>query len=57
MPEVQVGLPAVLVGTPGAIRGGQPLVGEHSREVLADAGYAVGEIDGLIAAGVVEGVA
>jgi len=53
----QVGLPAVLVGTPGAIRGGQPLVGEHSREVLADAGYAVGEIDGLIAAGIVEGVA
>jgi crotonobetainyl-CoA:carnitine CoA-transferase CaiB-like acyl-CoA transferase len=56
-PTTQVGLPAVLVGTPGAIRGGQPKVGEHSREVLSDAGYAEGEIDGLIAAGVVAGVA
>ena len=51
----QVGLPAVLSRTPGAIRGGQPRVGEHSREVLDDAGYTAAEIDYLFDAGVVEG--
>jgi formyl-CoA transferase/CoA:oxalate CoA-transferase len=30
-----------------------PLLGEHSRELLRDAGYADGEIDALVAAGVV----
>jgi crotonobetainyl-CoA:carnitine CoA-transferase CaiB-like acyl-CoA transferase len=52
----QVGLPAVLIGTPGAIRGGQPQVGEHSGEVLAEAGYSEDEINRLIDAGVVEGM-
>ena len=30
----QVGVPAVLRGTPGAIQGGQPRAGAHSREVV-----------------------
>ena len=50
----QVGVPAVLRGTPGGIQGGQPRVGAHSREVLAEAGYAGAEIDRLLAAGIVE---
>jgi crotonobetainyl-CoA:carnitine CoA-transferase CaiB-like acyl-CoA transferase len=49
----QVGIPAVLARTPGAIQGGQPRVGEHSREVLAEAGYSGDEIEGLIATGAV----
>ena len=36
-PTTQVGVPAVLRGTPGAIQGGQPRAGAHSREVLAEA--------------------
>jgi crotonobetainyl-CoA:carnitine CoA-transferase CaiB-like acyl-CoA transferase len=51
----QVGLPAVLGGTPGAIQGGQPRVGQHSREVLAEVGYSGADIDGLLSAGAVEG--
>jgi crotonobetainyl-CoA:carnitine CoA-transferase CaiB-like acyl-CoA transferase len=54
---MQVGVPAVLRGTPGAIRGGQPRAGEHSRDVLAEAGYADAEVDRLMEAGVVEGSA
>ena len=50
----QVGVPAVLRGTPGGIQGGQPRVGAHSREILAEAGYAGAEIDRMVAAGIVE---
>lgn len=50
----QVGVPAVLSRTPGAIRGGQPRAGEHSREVLAEAGYTAAEIDRLLGARIVE---
>ena len=53
-PTTQVGLPAILLGTPGAIQGGQPKVGEHSREVLGEVGYDTNEIDALIASGAVE---
>jgi crotonobetainyl-CoA:carnitine CoA-transferase CaiB-like acyl-CoA transferase len=49
----QVGVPAVLAQTPGAVRGGQPRVGEQSREVLLEAGLTAAEIDRLIAGGVV----
>ena len=52
----QVGVPAVLRGTPGAIQGGQPPVGAHSREVLAEAEYSADEIDRLLDAGIVEDV-
>jgi crotonobetainyl-CoA:carnitine CoA-transferase CaiB-like acyl-CoA transferase len=53
----QVGVPAVLRGTPGAIQGGQPGVGEHTREVLAEAKYSEAEIDRLLEAGIVEELA
>ena len=52
----QVGVPAVLRGTPGAIQGGQPRAGAHSREVLAEARYSAAEIDRLLDAGIVEDV-
>jgi crotonobetainyl-CoA:carnitine CoA-transferase CaiB-like acyl-CoA transferase len=51
----QVGVPAVLQRTPGAVRGGRPRPGAHSREVLAEAGFSDPEIDRLLEAGVVEG--
>jgi crotonobetainyl-CoA:carnitine CoA-transferase CaiB-like acyl-CoA transferase len=49
----QVGVPAVLARTPGAVRSGQPRAGEHSRAVLLEAGVADEDIDRLIATGVV----
>jgi crotonobetainyl-CoA:carnitine CoA-transferase CaiB-like acyl-CoA transferase len=49
----QVGVPAVLAGTPGAIQSAQPQVGEHSREVLSEAGYSPEEIEGLVEIGAV----
>jgi crotonobetainyl-CoA:carnitine CoA-transferase CaiB-like acyl-CoA transferase len=52
----QVGVPAVLCGTPGAIQGGQPRAGAHSREVLTEARYSAAEIDRLLEAGIVEDV-
>ena len=52
----QVGMPAVLCGTPGMIQGGQPRAGAHSREVLAEARYSAAEIDRLLDAGIVEDV-
>lgn len=53
-PTTQVGVPAVLRRTPGAVRGGQPRVGAHTREVLDEAGFPAGEIDRLLDAGIVE---
>jgi crotonobetainyl-CoA:carnitine CoA-transferase CaiB-like acyl-CoA transferase len=42
-----LGLPIKLTETPGRIRRVPPLLGEHTDEVLAEAGYAPGEIDRL----------
>ncbi len=39
--------------TPGKIWGPPPIVGQHSREVLTEFGFDGGEIDALVAAGVV----
>jgi crotonobetainyl-CoA:carnitine CoA-transferase CaiB-like acyl-CoA transferase len=50
-----LGCPIHFSETPTRITRPAPLLGEHTREVLRDAGYADGEIDAFIAAGVVEG--
>lgn len=49
----QVGIPAVLTQTPGVIQGAQPRVGEHSRQVLSEAGYSEKEIEDLVESGAV----
>lgn len=48
-----LGIPLKLSGTPGAIRRPPPMLGEHTREVLAEVGYSEGEIESLVAAGAV----
>jgi crotonobetainyl-CoA:carnitine CoA-transferase CaiB-like acyl-CoA transferase len=48
-----LGLPVKFSETPGRVHGPAPLLGEHSRAILAEAGYTAAEIDGLIARGVV----
>jgi len=45
--------PVKYSATPASIRRGAPLVGEHSREVLAEYGFAADEIDELIASGAI----
>jgi crotonobetainyl-CoA:carnitine CoA-transferase CaiB-like acyl-CoA transferase len=40
-------------GTPAAIRAGAPRLGEHGRDVLSQAGFALAEIESLLAAGVI----
>ena len=40
----QIGVPINLLGTPGAIRGPQPLPGEHNREIFEPLGYSESEI-------------
>ncbi|MGY5882681.1 CaiB/BaiF CoA transferase family protein [Modestobacter lacusdianchii] len=47
-----IGAPVKLSGTPSAVRRPAPLLGQHSREVLTEAGMASAEIDELLAAGV-----
>jgi crotonobetainyl-CoA:carnitine CoA-transferase CaiB-like acyl-CoA transferase len=47
-----IGPPVKLSATPARIRRTAPLLGEHTREVLAEAGLDGAEIDGLLAAGV-----
>ena len=50
-----IGIPVKLSATPGTIRRRAPALGEHSREVLLEAGYPPGEVDRLREAGVVAG--
>ena len=45
------GFPYRFSRTPPRVERGAPLVGEHTREVLAEAGYAPADIDDLIASG------
>jgi crotonobetainyl-CoA:carnitine CoA-transferase CaiB-like acyl-CoA transferase len=49
-----IGIPVKLSATPGQIRRRGPGLGEHSRQVLLEAGLAEDEIDRLVAEGVVE---
>lgn len=48
-----IGLPVKFSGTPGGVRQAAPVLGQHTREVLAEAGYGEAEIDALVAAGAV----
>lgn len=48
-----LGPPVKLGRTPGAIGRGAPRLGEHTAEVLAEAGYGAAEVDALAATGVV----
>ena len=46
-----LGAPVKFSATPTNIGRGAPLLGEHTREILADLGYSDTEIDALVAAG------
>lgn len=48
-----LGLPVKFSDTPGRVHGPAPLLGEHSRALLAEVGYSGAEIDDLIARGIV----
>jgi len=48
-----LGCPIHFSGTPTAITRPAPVLGEHTREVLREHGYADGDIDAFVAAGVV----
>ena len=48
-----LGLPVKFSHTPGRVHGPAPLLGEHSRTILTEAGYDAAEIDDLIARGIV----
>ncbi len=49
----QVGIPIAFETTPGAIRSAPPLLGEHTDEVLAEAGFDPSEIAALRSNGVI----
>ena len=46
-----LGLPVKFSGTPGGVRRPAPLLGQHTREVLAETGYGEAEIDRMLARG------
>jgi crotonobetainyl-CoA:carnitine CoA-transferase CaiB-like acyl-CoA transferase len=48
-----LGCPIHFSATPTAVTRPAPLLGEHTREVLAEDGYSAAEIDELAATGVV----
>lgn len=48
-----IGLPVKFSATPGKVRRGAPLYGEHTRAVLLEAGYSPAEIDAMVKAGAV----
>jgi formyl-CoA transferase/CoA:oxalate CoA-transferase len=49
----QVGIPLVFESTPGAIRSAPPLLGEHTDEVLTEAGVSAEELAALRRDGVI----
>ena len=49
-----LGLPIAFSGTPGGPQSGAPVFGEHTREVLSEAGYSAGEIDAMLAEGAIK---
>ncbi len=44
--------PLKMHGTPASVRLPPPLLGEHTREILGELGYACGEVDKLVGSGV-----
>jgi crotonobetainyl-CoA:carnitine CoA-transferase CaiB-like acyl-CoA transferase len=52
-----LGMPVKLSRTPGSVRRGGPGLGEHTEEVLAEAGFTADEIAALVEAGAVAGPA
>ncbi|HIB72034.1 MAG TPA: CoA transferase [Candidatus Marinimicrobia bacterium] len=52
-PVKTLGAPVKFSATPGGVTRGAPLLGEHTREVLAEYGYGDDEIDALICDGAV----
>ena len=48
-----IGAPVKFHGTPGPRATPAPLLGQHSFEVLQEAGYSVAELEALLAAGVI----
>ena len=46
----QMGVPVHLLGTPGAIQGGQPRAGEHDAEIWGDLGYATDQLEAITGA-------
>jgi crotonobetainyl-CoA:carnitine CoA-transferase CaiB-like acyl-CoA transferase len=49
-----IGLPVKFSETPGKVAKAAPLLGQHTRDVLAEVGYSSAEIDNLISAGAVK---
>jgi crotonobetainyl-CoA:carnitine CoA-transferase CaiB-like acyl-CoA transferase len=52
-PVESLGLPVKFSATPGGVRGPAPLLGQHSRDILAELGYPASEIDDMITKGAV----
>ena len=52
-PVKTLGLPVKFSGTPGKVRTGAPLYGEHTRAILAEYGYSPHEIERLVTEGAV----
>ncbi len=52
-----LGMPVKLSRTPGQVRSGGPALGEHTEQVLGEAGFSEGEIAQLLAGGAVAGAA
>ena len=48
-----IGLPIKFSDTPGSVRSGAPVYGQHSREVLKEAGFGEAELEALLAEGAV----